>query len=117
MQTPVQYSQSLLATDQNADSIATLPTNQVQPSHNELKIVDTLFKSHGGTMNKIFAEVQDAILIGILFIVVSLPQTDDLLKRLLPMTQNSPYILMLTKAIALIILYWLLKNLWLAKKN
>jgi len=115
MQNPVQYTQQIQ--DQNADLISVLPTNQYQPSHNELRIVDTLFKQHGGTMNKIVNEAKDSVFIGILFIILSMPQVDESVKKLVPMAQNSPYILILVKALILIVAFWLIKNFWLSRKD
>lgn len=101
---------------QNADPIASLPTNMVQPSYNELKIVDTLFKQHGSAMDKIAEETKSSVIVGILFIMFSLTQLDDLIKRFLPITRNSPYILMLIKALALSMVFWIINNFWLSRK-
>jgi hypothetical protein len=101
---------------QNADQIASLPTNQNQPSYDELKIVDTLFKQHGNTMNKIVDESKEAVFIVILFIVFSNTQVDDLIKRFIPITQSSIYLLVSVKAIIIIIVFWTFKNFWLSRK-
>lgn len=100
---------------QNADPISTLPTNQTQPSYNELKIVDTLFKEHRGSMNKIVEEGKESVIVGILFVIFSLVPVDELIKRLLPITQNSSYILILFKVLLVIVFYWVIKNFWLSR--
>lgn len=117
MENPVQYNSPHVASLSNADPISQLPADQTQPSHNELMIVNSLFKDHGNAMNAIFKEMQGAILVGILFIALSLPQIDDMIKRMLPMTQNSIYILLLVKAIVIMSLFWLIKHFYLSRKD
>ena len=109
MQTPI--------LDNNADRIDVLPTNQTQPSHNELQIVDTLFKNHGAEVNSIVNESKEAMLIGILFILFSLPQVSDLIQKFLPISRDSFYFLLLAKALMLMLVYWLIKNFWLSRKQ
>ena len=117
MKNPVQYNSLYIPSLSNADHISQLPADQTQPSHNELMIVNSLFKNHGNAINAVFKEIQDAVLVGILFIVLSLPQIDDMIKKMLPMTQNSIYILLLVKAITIIALFWLIKHFYLSRKN
>jgi len=100
---------------QNADVISQLPDDKTQPSHNEIQIVNTLFKKHGGYKKSFISESKDLLIIGILFILFSLPQTDVLLKKFLPQTE-SIYILLSVKAAALAISYWVIKHFCLAKK-
>lgn len=101
--------------DQNADIIMNLPTNQSQPSHNELKIVETLFNSNNGKSKNFMTEVKDLLVLGILFIAFSLPFLDPFIKKFVPMADTSPYILMVAKALIFVIAYWLVKNFWLSR--
>jgi len=102
--------------DQNVDIIYNLPTNQSQPSHNELKIVDTLFSPQNqGTINKIIIEMKDAIIAGILFIVFSLPKVVEIINKI-PITKNSPYFLLLAQAVIFTGVFWVIKNFFLLKK-
>jgi hypothetical protein len=101
----------------NADHINQLPDDQTQPSHNEIMIVNSLFKEHGNTMNVIFKEIQDSLIIGLLFIVFSLPQIDEIIKKTLPMADKSIYILLFVKAILVSALFWLIKHFYLSRKN
>ena len=110
----IRYSNSL---DENADSISDLPINQSQPSHNEIKLVDSLFKKHSSTIGNITKEFKDSILLGILFLIISLPQVDDIFKKYISVTNNSIYMLLLVKTIFFIIAIWLLRNSNLLKKQ
>jgi hypothetical protein len=108
MQNPIQYT--------DADSINSLPVNQIQPSHNELKIVNTLFEQHGKSINKIVSEAKGAVLVGVLFILFSLTQIDDLVMRIIPMASTSPYTLLFIKSGLMMSVYWLIKNFWLSRQ-
>jgi hypothetical protein len=103
--------------DEYADEISALPTNQNQPSHNELKIVDTLFKHHSNTITSITKEFKDSLILGLLFIFFSLPQVDELFKKYISITKNSMYMLLLVKAIFFIFAFWIIKNFNLLKKK
>lgn len=114
----IQYNKPPLTEDYDGDIITQLPADQTQPSHNELQIVNTLFKEHRQTMNTIFDDAQDAVLVGILFVVfTTLPQLDDTIMKFLPITTNSPYFLVIVKAIMIACLFWLVKHFYLSRKN
>ena len=102
----------------NSDLIKALPTDKVEPSTDELQMMDILFKNANTPgMNNLFKEIKDSLIVGILFILFSIPQIDTLLNKYIPITQTSPYILILIKAIFIIGLYWLIKHFYLAKKK
>jgi hypothetical protein len=103
--------------DENADNISDLPTNRIQPSHNEIKIVDTLFKKHSSTLGNITKEFKDSIVLGILFLILSLPQVDNLFKKYISITNNSIYMLILIKTIFFIVALWIIKNYNLLKRD
>ena len=100
-----------------SDPIDSLPTDQTLPSHSEVQIVDALFKQKQSTMNKILSETKDVLFVGFLFIIFSLPQLDDLIRKLVPSASTSPYILLLIKTLAFMGIYFLVKNLYLVRKN
>ena len=99
------------------DPIAQLPVDQSQPTNNELQIVNSLFTKHKGTMDTIVAEAKDSLIIGLLFIVFSLPVVDNLVKKLIPMTQKSSYILVAVKAVAVMAIFWLVSHFYLSRKS
>lgn len=102
----------------NADLIKDLPTDKVQPSTDELQMMDILFKNTNSPgMNNLFKEIKDSLIIGILFILFSIPQIDTLFNKFIPITQTSSYILIFIKAIFIMALYWLIRHFYLAKKN
>ena len=99
------------------DSIKSLPTNTDIINDLDLQIVNNLF----GTSNKsikenILHEAKDLIIISILFIILSLPQTDKILQKYLPITNNYVYNIIL-KTIIFVIFYWVIKHFYLIRKN
>ncbi len=108
----IQYAQPI----QGADVISQLPSDQSQPSHNEIRIVESLFKENKDTMSMIATESKDAIFIGILFVVFSLPVVDGLVLKFLPSAETSPYMMVGIKALALMLTYWVVKHFYLSRK-
>ena len=101
----------------SVDLIKDLPVDKVQPSPEELQMMDMLFKNSSSPgMNNLFKEIKEALFVGILFILFSIPQIDSLINNFIPVTQNSIYILILIKALFVMGLYWIVKHLYLAKK-
>lgn len=98
------------------DSLDSLPVDQNVPSPNEVHILDTLFKKKHSVVQKILLETKDVMLVGFLFIIFSLPQVDEIIKKLIPMTNTSVYIAVLVKSVGFMILYFLVKNLYLVRK-
>lgn len=97
------------------DPIRQLPVDQSQPTNNELQIVDTLFVKHRDTMDSIFSEAKESLIIGFLFIIFSLPQVDELVKKIFPAAGTSPYILVASKAAIVVATYWLVKHFYLSR--
>jgi uncharacterized integral membrane protein len=100
----------------DGDLITQLPIDQQQPTPHEVQIIDTLFKKHKGTMDVMFEEAKDSIIVALVIILFCLPQVDATIQKLLPITHKSPYILMLIKALAAGVLFWLLKHFYLSRK-
>lgn len=106
-----------LTFDNNSDNINTLPTDQNNPTHAELQIVDQLFKQKHGTVQKILSGTKDVVIIGLVFLLFSLPQFDSLLKSFIPATEKSSYILITVKAVLFAFVYFLVKNVYLVRKR
>lgn len=105
-----------METQKNSDILEQLPVDKISPTPEELNIIDTLFTQHKKEVNVIFSELKDCLIIAILFILFSLHQLDDIIKKFIPITRTSVYILLLIKVIAIIIIYWFIKHFYLAKK-
>lgn len=96
------------------DIINELPTDETFPSKDELKILNTLFKNQG-TVQKIFDKTKDVLLVGFLFIILAIPQVDDLVYKIAPSTASSPYILIFVKALIFMFLFFVVQNMYLVR--
>jgi len=100
-----------------ADLISSLPVDETPLNHDEIHILQTLFKEENrGNISKIFIELKDAVIGGILFALLSSPQVDALLLRIAPTTKNSPIIRIGLKTMIFIALYWIILNFALSRK-
>ena len=99
------------------DSIKSLPTNTDIINDLDLQIVNNLFgNSNKSIKENVLHEAKDLIIISILFIILSLPQTDKILQKYLPITNNYVYNIIL-KTIIFVIFYWVIKHFYLIRKN
>lgn len=117
MSTMQNQGQFAVTFDNNSDSIDALPTDQNNPTHAEIQIIDQLFKQKHSIVQKILSGTKDVLVIGFVFLLFSLPQFDEFLKKLIPTTENSPYILVAIKAVLFAFVYFLVKNLYLVRKR
>jgi hypothetical protein len=121
MQNNIQYSQ--LSNQQNiqpqdsGDMINQLPFDASIPSHNEIKIFDQLFQHKQTFFDKVLLNTKDVLFVGILFIIFSIAPIDGLIKKIIPSTNISTYILIGVKSILFMITYFILKNIYLSRKN
>jgi hypothetical protein len=77
-----------------SDNLDVLPTDQNPPSHSEIQIVDTLFKQQQNTIQTILLGFQDIVVIGVIFFIISLPFLDVYIKKFIPSSESSIYILL-----------------------
>jgi hypothetical protein len=102
---------------QMGDLINQLPADNTTLSHNEIRIVDQLFYQKKGIFDNILNKTKDIVILGILFVVFSLPFVDDLIKKFVTLAGSSPYILIGVKALLFVLSYFIIDNLYLAKKE
>ena len=113
MTSSIQYSQPLATGDQ----IAHLPVDKNPPLPNEVHIIDPLFKKHRGAMDLIFEEAKDSVIVAALVTLACLPQIDAMIFKLVPISQTSPYFLLLAKGLIAGFMYWLLKHFYLSRST
>lgn len=118
MSNTIQYSQPTPTLGiLDGDPIAQLPVDQTPPNPTEIQIIDTLFKKHRRTMDIVFEEAKDALVVALLVILFCLPHVDNMIKKFLPVTDRSPYILALVKGLVALTLFWLFKHFYLSRKT
>lgn len=101
--------------ESNGDSIDVLPVDQSIPTSDEVQIMKKFFTEKSSTLKNILTNLKDVLLIGLLFILFSLPQLSPLIVRFIP-SAKSEYILILIKAAFFMLVYFIVKNWYLAKK-
>jgi len=99
------------------DPIDQLPADTSVPSHNEIRIVDQLFQQKKSIFDKILNQTKDIVVLGGLFIIFSLPFVDNLITKFISAAGTSPYILIGIKALLFVLIYFIIKNLYLARKQ
>jgi hypothetical protein len=98
------------------DYIEHLPVDNKVPSHNEIRIVDQLFQQNKSIFYNILCHTKDLLIIACLFIIISLPITDSIIKKFVTIADTSPYILLGVKSIIFVIIYFFIKNIYLVRK-
>ena len=89
------------------DIIENLPTNTNVPSHDEIEIMDKLFYTdNSGFLN----ELKKIVILAILYVIMSLPPVEDIIKKFVPITQKSPYILLIVKTLCFVCVFWFIDN-------
>ena len=101
----------------NSDLISELPVDKNEPTKNEIQIIDTIYKKHKKTVNSVFIEAKESIIVGILFVIFSIPTIDSFIKRIIPAANTSSYILLLIKILLVMILFWIIKHFYLSRKT
>lgn len=96
------------------DLIQSLPSLDTNPSPDELKIANTIFKTKCVATN-MKTDLKELFLIGVLFIVFSSQQMDNLILRFAPSVKNFPYSVIVIKLVVLLLLFWIIKNYGLSK--
>lgn len=100
----------------NYDIISHLPTDKSQPTEKELLLLDSLFKEKKSSIKKITDEAYEPFIVGILFVILSLPKVNEVIISNISITKNSIYFLLLFKMFVIMILFWLVKHFHLCKK-
>jgi hypothetical protein len=109
----IQYSQPLVG----GDPINQLPVDKNPPLPNEVHIIDTLFKKNRGAMDMIFEEAKDSVLVAAVVVLACMPQIDLFIYKMIPISQQSPYFLLLAKGLVAAFLYWIIKHFYLSRRN
>lgn len=116
MSIPIQYNNQIPGNN-GGDPINQLPTDKNQPSVSEAKIINSLFEKNYTTLELVFEELKDSAIFAILFIIISLPQIDNMIYSVVPITKNSIYFMLGLKAIIIVALHWLIKHYYLSQRK
>ena len=76
----------------------------------EIELIDTIFKGEPSTLKVLIDEIKEPLIVGVLFVLFSLQYVESVTQSLLPLTNNSPIFIMITKVIFIMILFWIIKH-------
>lgn len=97
---------------QQFDDINQLPIDKNKPEHNELVIVNELFKNEA-QLKIIANEFKSTILLGLLFILFSNSYTNDLFKKYI---KGTDIYRLISKTLLIMICFWVLNNFCFSRK-
>ena len=101
-----------------ADLLSSLPVDETPLNHDEINILQTLFKEENSRdLSNIFLELKDAVIGGILFAILSSNKFDNIIYRFIPTSKNSLLIMICIKTLIFIALFWIIINFALAKRD
>lgn len=97
----------------SGDPIQSLPVDDINPSANDMELSKILFgQEEDGNDRKKIPESQSTIinlgLIGLLYIIMSLEQTDRFLTEVLPSVKSQPYLLLFVKCLLVVLIYYVM---------
>jgi hypothetical protein len=94
------------------DYIDTLPVNKnMRQSEVELELIRTLFnKQNKSLFEKLAKESYEPGLVGLLFLALSIPYSDNIIKSIFPVTTNLDIVFLVVKTLIIMVLYWLMKH-------
>ena len=96
--------------------LETLQTDRSSLTSKEQVIIDTLFKKKLTLMENVFEKSKYLAILAILFVVFSLPQADELMKKIYPAFSGSPYLLLAAKTVLFCIVYFAVSQIQFAMK-
>lgn len=94
------------------DYIDTLPVDKnTRQSEVELELIRTLFNKHNKSLfEKLAKESYEPGLVGLLFLALCIPYSDNIIKSIFPVTTNLDIIFIVVKTLLVMVLYWLMKH-------
>lgn len=99
------------------DRLESLPVDNTPLNHNEIALMNNLFQTtYGDTIAKTLASLKDVLIATTLVFLILLPYSDGIIKKFFPITENSIYFMALIKAATFGLFFFVLNNLYLAKK-
>lgn len=97
-----------------ADIIEKLPTDKENSTNEELNIINSIFIEDTGVYDKVVSEIKEVLILFILFILISMSKTTNIIQIYLPICKNDWY-LIIFKGFILSCLFWIIKNIYLMR--
>lgn len=98
------------------DPIQNLPVDDSPPSHNEINMINNIFKSNDKNIKNLLTEIKYMIISAALFILFSIPKVDTTIKSLIPYCENNDFFLLIIKAIIFSISLYFIQHIGKVRK-
>ncbi len=99
------------------DKLEALPVDNTPLNHNEIALMNSLFQTtYGDTITKTLASIKDVLIASSIVFLLTLPYSEGLIRKVFPITENSIYFMAAIKAFIFGLIFFVLNNLYLAKK-
>ena len=97
-----------------ADLLEQLPTDRIPPTQEEKDMLSWLYldprESIRETTTKMALEMRSVFWVGVVFFLLSLPQSDALLHSFVPMTKENTLLTCAAKTVLFVLIAWVLLN-------
>jgi hypothetical protein len=93
------------------DYIYDLPVDKhKQQNEVEIELLRTLFKKNQSFFTVVLKESYESFLVALLFLLFTIPYTENIIKSIFPVTENLTVLLIVIKFICVMIAYWIMKQ-------
>lgn len=95
------------------DSLKQLPVNEKHVTEQDKASVDELFgpvMSSSDSQNKVVNHFQMVLVIGILFMLISLPIVDTTIQSMVNVTKGNPIMTLVVKAVLFMFIFYIIYN-------
>lgn len=93
------------------DYIYDLPVDKhKQQNEVEIELLRTLFKKNQPFFTVVLKKSYESFLVALLFLLFTIPYTENIIKSIFPVTENLAVLLIVIKFICVMIAYWILKQ-------
>lgn len=93
------------------DYIYDLPVDKhKQQNEVEIELLRTLFKKNKSFFSIVLKESYESFFVALLFLLFSIPYTENIIKSIFPVTENLSVLLIIVKFICVMIAYWIMKQ-------
>ena len=95
--------------NQNSDSLIGLPTDKNQPTHSELKVINSLFKEEKKEKSVLYVSIQYIVLTLIVMLFYFIP--NETIKQFLPVAlTTNDFIPIFVKSIGVSVTFYMFQN-------
>lgn len=102
----------------DGDLINQLPSDKNEVSPEEQQIIDTLFTNpEKQAWHRIYLELQETLIIGIVFVLLHLPFLDDIIQSISPQIASTSSFMLGIKSVLFMVLVYFIRNLPFIKKK